>query len=99
MCLCVYCTQGHAFIWDKDSVQISHQHRHVLFTGRWGANGERYRVLMKPGSSNGSIRRPPLQVGAQPFTSDGSSLGPADLKGGCRAVEHTLLCMVISFEL
>jgi hypothetical protein len=69
-------------------VQISHQQRHVLFTGRWGANGERYRILMRPGdsssssgSSGSSIRRPPLQVGAQLITADGSPAGAVDVKG------------------
>lgn len=76
--------QGHAFTWERGSVDISHQQRHVLFTGRWAANGERYRILMRPGSSSGSsssLRRPPLQVGAQLVTADGRPAGPADIKG------------------
>jgi hypothetical protein len=81
--LCAVCCvlqQGHSFVWEKDTVQISHQQRHVLFTGRWGANGERYRILMRPGSSS-SIRRPPLQVGAQLVREDGEPPAAADAKG------------------
>jgi hypothetical protein len=81
-CYVVLLRQGHAFVWEKDTVQISHQQNSVLFTGRWGANGERYRILMRPGSSSSSsIRRPPLQVGAQLLTADGTPAGPADVKG------------------
>lgn len=79
------CLQGYPFVWEQDTVQISHQQRHVLFTGRWGANGERYRILMRPGgdssSSGSSIRRPPLQVGAQLLNADGSPAGAVDVKG------------------
>lgn len=80
---CTAIIQGHAFVWEKDTVQISHQQRSVLFTGRWAANGERYNILMRPGGSSSSdktIRRPPLQVGAQLLAADGSVVN-TDVKG------------------
>jgi hypothetical protein len=84
-------------VWEKDTVQISHQQRHVLFTGRWGANGERYRILMRPGnsSSGSSIRRPPLQVGAQLVREDGEPPAAADAKGEAVA-SRLVFCLYLT---
>lgn len=98
-CRLLCCRQGHAFIWDQDSVQIDHQRGDVLFSGRWAANGERYKILMRPGSGGSSrggngIRRPPLQVGAQLLQADGTPAdAAADAKGKSWLLWKQLACV------
>ena len=89
---CPFCVQGHPFFFDKDTVQLRHNPGggDVQFEGVWAANGERYRVLMRPSSptscssssssSNGSSsssgrKRRQLQVGAQHLKPQAASSG------------------------
>jgi hypothetical protein len=97
--------QGHPFHFDRDSITINHNSNCVQFTGTWGANGERYRIVMLPGKVGPGGVRGQLQVGAQHIcsSSGGSSSAqdggqqqqqkPAtDLQGNHDFQEHLLVC-------
>ncbi|WIA35711.1 hypothetical protein OEZ86_004113 [Tetradesmus obliquus] len=69
---------GQSFLFDKDSVVINHSSNSVHFSGTWGANGERYRLVMLPGKVGPGGVRGQLQVGAQHICSSSSSSSSND---------------------
>jgi hypothetical protein len=72
--------QGQAFLFDKDTVAVTHDERggEVRYQGTWAGDGKRYEVTMRPKGASGQGR---LSVAARALQVDLLPDGKPDLAG------------------